>query len=185
MRTLGHALHREARAEELAHLAETVLAGVPAAGPHPSVVYARGQDGLRVAAPGTDVTEIFTLLGWRVLAPPGEGTFRQSTLEQVAALDPDMLVFGDAGMRQVIAGSAAWRAMRAVRTGHASIAPATPFGWTEEPPSLNRLLGLAMLSQPQKDGAAVGTSLQATLYGRGLSEAQVAAVHETLKPIAP
>jgi iron complex transport system substrate-binding protein len=185
LRQLGHVLHREARAEVLAHLAEMVLAGVPAAGPHPSVVYARGGDGLAVAAPGTGITEVFTLLGWRVLAPPGEGTFRQATLEQIAALDPDVLVFGDAGMRQVIAGSPGWQALRAVRSGHASIAPATPFGWTEEPPSLNRLLGLAMLSKPGQDGAAAGAPLQAVLYGRALSDAQVAAVRETLRPIAP
>jgi iron complex transport system substrate-binding protein len=185
LRLLGRALHREARAEVLAHLAETVLAGVPASGPHPSVVYARGKDGLNVAAPGTGVTEVFTLLGWRVLAPPGEGTFRQATLEQVAALDPDVLVFGDAGMREVIAGSPAWQALRAVRSGHASIAAATPFGWTEEPPSLNRLLGLAMLSQPDKDAASVGAPLQAVLYGRALTDAQVTAVREALRPIAP
>jgi iron complex transport system substrate-binding protein len=185
LRVLGRALHREARAEVLAHLAETVLAGTPASGPHPSVVYARGKDGLNVAAPGTGVVEVFTLLGWRVLAPPGEGTFRQATLEQVAALDPDVLIFGDEGMREVIAGSPAWQALRAVRSGHASIAPATPFGWTEEPPSVNRLLGLAMLSQPGKDAAAVAAPLQATLYGRALSDAQVAAVRVVARPIAP
>ena len=40
---------------------------------HPRVLYARGADGLTVAAPGTDVTEVFTRLGWQVLAPDGPG----------------------------------------------------------------------------------------------------------------
>ena len=38
------------------------------------------------------------------------------------------------------------QSFRAVREGHALIAPAHPFGWIEEPPSINRLLGLAWLS---------------------------------------
>lgn len=176
LRLLGHALHREARAEELAQLAERLLAEAPGGAPQ-SVVYARGADGLDVAAPGSGAAAVFALLGWRVLAPAGEGAFRHATMEQVAALDPDRLVFADAGMRATVAGSPEWRALRAVRTGQASVMPATPFGWAEEPPSINRLLGLALLRQPGTAAAA-----QATLFGRALDPAAVEAM---LRPIGP
>ena len=69
---------------------------------HPRVLYARGADGLTVAAPGTDVTAVFTRLGWQVLAPDGEGTFRTSSIEAIQALDPDVLIFSDPAMRDTL-----------------------------------------------------------------------------------
>ena len=179
---LGRILHREARANALAELAKSILAAVPPTqGDVPSVVYARGAEGLQIAAPGSGVVEVFTLLGWRVLAPLGEGNVRTATIEQIAALDPDWLVFGDAGMRDVVEGSPAWQGLRAVRTGHARVAPATPFGWMEEPPSVNRLLGVAMLTQPEADMPM----LQHALFGRSLDAAQRKALSQTLRPLAP
>ena len=68
-RLLGGVLHRESRAETLASFAEALLALPMPHTDHPRLVYARGTDGLTVAAPGTDVTEVFTRLGWQVLAP--------------------------------------------------------------------------------------------------------------------
>ena len=67
IRTLGTVLHRDGRAEALAAFAEALLALPPIAETHPRVLYARGTDGLTVAAPGTDVTEVFTRLGWQAL----------------------------------------------------------------------------------------------------------------------
>jgi iron complex transport system substrate-binding protein len=82
LRQLGAILHREQRAEVLARFAEALLA-LPASGIHPRVLYARGPDGLIVAAPNTDVTEVFTHLGWIVVAPAGQGTFRPSSVDAI------------------------------------------------------------------------------------------------------
>ena len=133
IRILGGILHREGRAETLATFAEAVLA-LPRAQRHPRVVYARGADGLTVAGPGTDVTAVFTRLGWEVLAPDGNGTFRPSSIAAIAALDPDVLIFSDPAMREAVVHGDAWRAVRAVREGHALVAPALPFGWVEGRP---------------------------------------------------
>ena len=78
VRQVGVILHREQRAETLATYAEAMLALPvkplpPRYGAHPKVLYARGADGLLVTAPDTDVTEIFKRLGWRVVAPDGQG----------------------------------------------------------------------------------------------------------------
>jgi iron complex transport system substrate-binding protein len=163
LRQLGSVLGRNSWAEELAQTGAAVLAlrhGAPR-----TVMYLRGTSDLRAAAPGTGASEVFTLLGWQVLSPPGTGAFRGVTREQIAELDPDVLVFGDPHMRDVVAKSSDWHAMRAVRAGHAFADPARPFGWIEEPPSLNRWLGLAWMSGGASEGLMA--SLYAALYRLG------------------
>ena len=122
VRQVGAILHREARAETLATFAEAMLAlpvmPLPASlGKHPRVLYARGADGLTVTAPDTDVTEVFKQLEWRVVAPEGQGTFRKSSIEAIAALDPDIVIFSDPAMRETLLHPDAWKSVRAVREG--------------------------------------------------------------------
>ena len=143
-RTIGRILHQPEQAEAVARMAEAILSLPIPGDDHPTVLYARGADGLLVAAPGTDVTAIFARLGWRVVAPDGAGTFRPATLDAIRALDPDIIILADPEAKDVLA-SPAWSGLRAVRDGHAVIAPSEPFGWVEEPPSINRLIGLAWL----------------------------------------
>jgi iron complex transport system substrate-binding protein len=182
-RLLGGVLHRESRAETLASFAEALLALPMPHTDHPRLVYARGTDGLTVAAPGTDVTEVFTRLGWQVLAPDGNGTFRPSSIETIRALDPDLLIFSDPAMRDTILHDDAWRAVRAVREGHALVAPSQPFGWLEEPPSINRLLGLAWLSG--RDPVILAALFNATVYGRVLIPTQLDSVLASVRPLPP
>jgi iron complex transport system substrate-binding protein len=183
LRQLGVALHRSQRAEQLAKLAEQLLA-LPVKTDHPvRVLYARGADGLTVAAPETSVTAIFTRLGYKVLAPSGQGTFRPATLAEITALDPDEVVFSDPRMRQTIAASPEWRALRAVREGHALVDPAVPFGWVEEPPSLNRLLGLGWFSGMDPGGLAA--RFYSVVYGHDLSPAEVNDIADAARPLTP
>jgi iron complex transport system substrate-binding protein len=178
-RKLGAILHREDRAETLARFAEAVLS-LPAATTHPRVLYARGADGLMVAAPGTDVTEVFTRLGWQVVAPEGQGTFRPSSVEAIGVLDPDLLIFSDPAMHATLAQSAAWKTVRAVREGHATVSPSLPFGWVEEPPSINRLLGLAWLEG--RDPVTLAVLSNAIVYGHVLTAAERDAVLAGMQP---
>lgn len=182
LRALGAALHRAARGEELARFAEAVLA-LPVRVPRLRVLYARGADGLLVAAPGTGATEIFDRLGWQVVAPPGVGWFRRATAEEVRALDPDIVVFADPAARAAVVASPAWRMLRAVREGHALVAPSVPFGWVEDPPSLNRLLGLGWLGGG--DAVALAGRFDAVVYRHPLSAAGQAALADAMRPIAP
>jgi iron complex transport system substrate-binding protein len=172
-RRLGVILHREARAEVLARFAEALLA-LPVSSAHPKVLYARGADGLTVAAPNTDVTEVFKRLGWQTVAPDGQGTFRSASIDAIKALDPDMLIFADPAMRETISQSEAWKTVRAVREGHVLISPSLPFGWVEEPPSINRLAGLAWLSG--RDPVTLAAVSNAVLYGHTLTAAELDAV---------
>jgi len=181
-RELGIILHRQGHGEMLAKFAEALLA-LPIPTNHPKVLYARGVDGLLAAAPNTDVTEVFTRLGWQVVAPDGRGVFRPASIDAIKALDPDMLVFADPAMRETIAHSAAWKSVRAVREGHALVAPSLPFGWIEEPPSVNRLIGLAWLSG--RDPMTLAALSSAILYGHALTSAALDAVLTGVRSVHP
>ena len=171
LRLLGTMLHREGRAETLARLAEALLAVPAGTGKAPTIVYARGADGSNVVAPDTGSTEVFNCIGWPVLAPEGQGWFRAASIDDIARLDPDVLIFGDPAMHNVLAHSDVWRRVRAVRDGHAFIAPSLPFGWIEEPPSVNRLLGLAWLQG--RDLATLATLFNAAFYDRTLKQHEI------------
>jgi iron complex transport system substrate-binding protein len=185
LRALGVALHREDRAGLLAREAEAILAAIPhARGKAPRIYYGRGSDGL-VGSPGSGAGEVFALLGWEVLDPEANGTPRRTSIDAIQALDPDVLIFQDAGMRQVVATSAQWRALRAVRQHHAYVAPDVPFGWLDEPPSINRLLGLAVLSSGGRGGVPLAATFNAVVYGRAPTAQQLDTVRESLLPITP
>lgn len=188
VRQVGTILHREARAETLAAFAEAMLAlparPLPASfGAHPRVLYARGADGLTVTAPDTDVTEVFKRLGWQVIAPDGQGTFRTSSIEAIAALDPDIVIFSDPAMRATLTHPDAWKSVRAIREDHALVAPSLPFGWVEEPPSINRLLGLAWLGGHEP--ATIAATFYAVVYGRALTPQQLDAVTGSVRSLQP
>jgi iron complex transport system substrate-binding protein len=188
VRQVGTILHREARAEVLATFAEAMLAlpvlPLPATlGAHPRVLYARGADGLTVTAPDTDVTEVFKHLGWQVVAPEGQGTFRKSSIAAIGALDPDILIFSDPAMGKTLTNPDAWKSVRAVRDRHAFVAPALPFGWIEEPPSINRLLGLAWLGGHEP--ASIAATFNAVVYGRALTAEKLDAVLGGIHSIQP
>lgn len=174
LRTLGMILHRQERAETLAATAEVMLTRSAITGGHPRVVYARGTDGASVAAPDTNATDVFTYLGWQVVAPGGDGPFRPATIDAIAGLDPDILIFAEPAMRTAVMHKDAWRAVRAVREKRVFFAPAMPFGWLEEPPSINRLLGIAWLGRHEPE--LLATVFNAVFYGHALTPAELGTV---------
>ena len=182
LRSLGVMLHREDRAETLARFAEALLA-LPSPGTQPKVLYARGSDGLMVAAPETEVTEVFTRIGWQVVAPDGQGTFRATSIDTIRALDPDVLIFSDPAMRQIFEQTSVWQSVRAVREHRALVAPSLPFGWIEEPPSINRLIGLAWLSG--RDPTTLAVLSNAVIYGHTLTPTQRDVVLAGVQPVQP
>jgi iron complex transport system substrate-binding protein len=173
-RLLGGILHREERAETLAGFTEALLATTKKPDTALRVVCARGPDGLTLAVPGSELGETFTRAGWQLIASPGQGSSRQTTLDDVRALNPDVIVFTDPAMRATLAQSEAWRSLRAVRDGHAVVAPHMPFGWLDEPPSINRFLGLAWLGGA--DPRTLAALFNAVVYGRALNAQQLDAL---------
>jgi iron complex transport system substrate-binding protein len=182
-RLLGSILHREERADIQARFVEGLLASPKKPDISIRVVCARGPDGLTLVAPGTDLAETFTRAGWQLVAPAGQGPSRLATLDDIRALDPDVIVFADPAMRVTLAQSEAWRSLRAVRDGRASVAPNMPFGWLDEPPSINRLLGLAWLGG--NDPRTLAALFNAVIYGRALTAPQLDAVVAGVHSLQP
>ncbi len=182
-RLLGSILHREGRAETLARFTEALLAAPKKLDASLRVVCARGPDGLTLVAPGTDLAESFTRTGWQLVAPPGQGPSRQASLDDVRTLDPDVIVFTDPAMRAILAQSETWRSLRAVRDGHAFVAPNMPFGWLDEPPSINRLLGLAWLGGAEP--RTLAALFNAVVYGRALTAPQLDALLAGARTLQP
>ena len=61
-----------------------------------------------------------------------------------------------------------------MRDGRAVVAPNMPFGWLDEPPSINRLLGFAWLGGG--DPRTLAALFNAVIYGRALTASQLDAV---------
>lgn len=181
LRVLGTALGVPARGETLAKLAEAMLAMRSPGGSDTRVLLARGPTGLDIAAPGTPAAELFGLLGWTVVAPQGTGPWRVAgTVAQIAALDPDVIVFQDPAMRDAVHRVAVWRDLRAVASRHAYVAPA---GWAGSPDSATRLLGLVWLSGA--DAVTAAAMFDAVAFGQVLAPTQLAQLRAALRPIAP
>jgi iron complex transport system substrate-binding protein len=105
------------------------------------------------------------------------------SLDDIRALDPDVVVFTDPVMSSVIAHSDAWRLLRAVRDRHAFVVPSMPFGWLDEPPSINRLLGLAWLGGG--DPRTLAALFNATVYGHVLTVPQLETLLTGVRALQP
>jgi len=155
LRKLGKVLGAEARAEALAQYAEETLAllkrrvdGVPPE-KRPSVYIARGPRGLQTGVAGSINAEALDLVGARNVATPSLGArvAAEISLEQLVTWQPDVIIVIDAGFFAAVPQDKDWRALAAVGAKHVYLAPALPFGWADEPPAANRLIGLRWLGK--------------------------------------
>ena len=161
LRSLGVALGRQTRAEELAGYAAITIEDVAAdlakipAEKRPRVYYARGPDGLETAPKGSITVETLDLAGAVNVAEGGKGLSRVSP-EQILKWNPDAIVTLDPGFRERAAKDPVWSGVTAVRDGRIYSAPTAPFGWLDAPPGVNRLIGLRWLASTLYPDAAPG-----------------------------
>ena len=153
LRRVGALLGEAAAGHQLADYAEGELkqveAGLAALPPaeRPGVYYARGATGLQTGPAGSLLGEIVEMAGGRNLAPATRSSApARTTLAEIARWDPDVVITQDAGLYRAMPTDPGWRALRAVEAHRLYLAPALPFGWIDEPPGINRLLGLRWLA---------------------------------------
>jgi iron complex transport system substrate-binding protein len=148
VRALGGLLGRAERADAVARRAEAVLARVTsavaglAAGDRVPIFFARGNDGLQAVRPGNVNGEIPDDAGGRNVVPSGKGTFVKMTAAEIQALAPKVVLLDDP------AAAAMGAPLRtALPPGTLFLVdPGRPLGWLDEPPSLNRLVGVVWLT---------------------------------------
>jgi iron complex transport system substrate-binding protein len=147
LRLLASALGVAPRGEALAAAAERFLAitrerAGARRGAHPwRVYYSRSDDGLSTATSRAHSTDVLRLLGLENVADGKAGALAKLTREELMAARPE-IVF--APNRDYIKAFATpdFAELPAVAEHRVYAAPRPPFGWIDEPPSANRLLGL-------------------------------------------
>ena len=165
-REAGRLLDAAPEAKALADLAADGLERWRRAPAGPAFYYARGHDGLETGFRGALATEVLEGAGWTNVAE-GSRHIGRVTREQVAAWDPEAIVTLDPAFARAAADDPVWRQRPGGGRRRLLLLPATPFGWIDRPPSVNRLLGCAWLADP--DGADL-TGLGRRLYGAAPAE---------------
>jgi iron complex transport system substrate-binding protein len=150
---LGDALGEKQKARELADYSRRVLAELRDGMAHvgdahrPRVYYARGPDGLETALKGSINAEILDYVGAEnVAASADRHNLATASPEQILAWDPEVIITLDERFYRAVWTSPVWQGVKAVRDKRIYLAPSPPFPWFDEPPAVNRLIGLRWLA---------------------------------------
>jgi len=147
LRLLGKVLGVEARAESLAAEAERILALTRQRAAERQragalrVYYSRSENGLATATSRAHSTDVLRLMGLENVADAKPGDLFEVTREELIAWQPQAVFAPNAEDSKAFAAPE-WSGLPAVAQHRVFAAPRPPFGWIDEPPSVNRLLGL-------------------------------------------
>lgn len=149
-RQLGQVIRVGPRAERLAVRSRAMLDEVSAkvAGLSPRrVLVVRGPDGDEAYGAGAFTEEIAKPAGGTNVAESwGHGIVKQITPAKVRDADPEIVIATDPYFLTTVARNPDWKQVPAIAAGRLYAAPRQPFGWLDEPPSVNRLIGLRWLA---------------------------------------
>jgi iron complex transport system substrate-binding protein len=129
--------------EETDRLLDQRLASIPPSARH-RVYLARQGNGLETGLTGSINTEIIERAGGTNVAERGSGRAGLATvsMEQVLAWAPDTIMTMDTNFFGSVFTNAVWAPVPAVAAHRVYLAPRLPFGWIDQPPSINRTIGL-------------------------------------------
>jgi iron complex transport system substrate-binding protein len=189
LRTIGAMLGAGERGDELAKYADyaiDVLRGtllVAAADERPLVYYGRGPDGLETGLGGSQAVAAIDQAGViNVAARLGDGELTRVTRDQIFAWNPAIIIAEQRSFYNSLLHSAEWRGLAAVAKKRVYLAPADPFGWIDDPPGVNRIVGLYWLvalfypTQYQQELGANVHDFYETFYKIKLTEKQIEAL---------
>ncbi len=133
--------------EETERLIDAGLKDIPASARR-RVYLAREANGLETGLAGSINTEIIERAGGINVAERGAGRGGIATVspEQVLAWAPDTIITGDGNFFRSYATNPVWAAVPAVKAQRVYLAPRLPFGWIDQPPSINRTIGLRWMA---------------------------------------
>jgi iron complex transport system substrate-binding protein len=155
----------------------------------PRVYYGRGADGLEAALPGSPQASDIEQAGViNVARAIGRGALVRITRAELLAWDPQIIIAEDPHFYDALLHRGEWRGLAAVRAKKVYLAPGVPFGWIDDPPGVNRAIGLYWLSglfYPdlyQQDIRAVAREFYQLYWGVQLSDRQLDAL---VRPAVP
>lgn len=147
-----------------------------------NVLYLLGEDGTNVIAKGTQQAEVVDLVADNLAVmdnPSNTGMGSETSLEQIALWNPDIIVFASGSIYDTVADDPAWDGIAAIDNGNYYEAPGTPYNWLNSPPTVNQVMGMQWLPRllyPDKfdDSIAdVTKSYYSTFYGYNLSDEEL------------
>ena len=149
----------------------------------PLVYYGRGPDGLETGLAGSQVMADIDQAGViNVAARLGGGELTRVTRDQVFEWDPAIIIAQQRSFYDALLRSTAWRGLIAVASKRVYLAPADPFGWIDDPPGVNRIIGLYWLTalfypdQYQEDLRTNARDFYDKFYGIKLTDRQLEAL---------
>jgi iron complex transport system substrate-binding protein len=198
LRLLGAVLGVAARGDALGLYAEqaidssrgTILIIPPEQ--RPLVYFGRGYDGLETGLAGsTMMADIDEAGAINVAGSLGPGQLTWVTSADIRFWNPDFVIAQRRSFYDALLRYRSWRSLAAVRDKQVLLEPTAPFGWLDDPPSVNRLIGLYWLSSlfyksvaPSDLGTLV-TAFYQTFYNVKLTPAQLDALLKTAEPPPP
>jgi iron complex transport system substrate-binding protein len=189
LRTVGAMLGVGQRGEELGQYADYAIGSlrgrllIAPATERPLVYYGRGPDGLETGLSSSQVMADINQAGViNVAARLGSGELTRVTRDQVAAWNPAIVIAQERSFYNALLRNAAWRGLAAVANKRVYLAPSDPFGWIDDPPGVNRIIGLYWLTalfypdQYQEDLRASARDFYDKFYGVKLTDRQLEAL---------
>jgi iron complex transport system substrate-binding protein len=188
-RRIGAMLGGGQRGEALANYADYAIDGlrgrllIAPADERPLVYYGRGPDGLETGLAGAQAMAAIDQAGViNVAARLGRGELTRVTREQIIAWNPAIIIAQQRSFYNALLHNRAWRGLAAVANKRVYLEPAVPFGWIDDPPGVNRTIGLYWLTaifypdQYQEDLSANVSQFYELYYGVKLTDKQLAAL---------
>ncbi|MDU8923817.1 ABC transporter substrate-binding protein [Pasteurellaceae bacterium LIM206] len=158
IRQLAALIDERQRGEQLAGLAQIIMEKTHKTLQHDtalSVYSGRGADGLETGLSGSIHTEVLDWLGAKNAAESvGEKMIARVSAEQILLWNPQVIITHDVNFYATLRQPhPIWSKVAAVRNKRVFLIPTAPFGWLDQPPGVNRLLGCLWLAHklaPQK-----------------------------------
>jgi iron complex transport system substrate-binding protein len=111
------------------------------------VYYGRGPDGLETGLGGSQAMAAIDQAGViNVAARLGRGELTRVTRDQIIDWNPAIIIAQQQSFYDALLHSTPWRGLIAVASKKVYLAPADPFGWIDDPPGVNRIIGLYWLT---------------------------------------
>jgi hypothetical protein len=143
----------------------------------PRVYYGRQADGLEAALPGSPEGETIDQVGAiNVAGALGRGRLAMIAPRQLYDWKPEIVIAERRGSYDALRG------LPAIQHKRVYLAPAYLFGWIDDPPGVNRLIGLHWLSslfypdENQEDLRSAACEFYDLFYGIKLTNAQIDAM---------
>ncbi len=192
LRVAGRLLGVADRGDDLAGSAEHAINSlrgqllIHPAQNRPRVYYGLGANGLEPALPGTPAAAAIEDAGAiNVAAPPSAAGPVTVARQQIQEWNPDIIIAESPAFYNSLLHDPGWRTLAAVRNKHVYLEPQSPFGWINDPPGVNRLIGLYWLSvllypgNNQNDVRSLAQDFYDKFYGITLTDKQIDATAKT------